>query len=111
MSKFTAAEVLDEACDMVPSLKREMLRAFAELLADLEQGKLVPRGANALNAAANGGKLAPDGMVMVPREPTEAMIKAMWDCWRGNHDKNFEYWQDDLYRAMLDAAMGEKPTS
>jgi hypothetical protein len=48
---------------------------------------------------ANG--YAPEGMVLVPEEPTEAMVNAGWI---DKEDVN----PDDIYRAML-AAHKEKP--
>jgi len=42
--------------------------------------------------------------VSVPREPTEAIREAMYDYWREHHYRNFEYWQDALYRIIVQAA-------
>lgn len=42
----------------------------------------------------------PEGMVMVPREPTEAMLKAGWQQWEGGTADECSA----IYRAMLSAS-------
>ena len=46
----------------------------------------------------------PEGYVLVPKEPTETMCDAGWNC----YDKNNDCSVGDIYKDMITAAQGGK---
>ena len=107
----------------MPKYDRELIARMLETPAVFEdasrreQARLLREAENLEADARTVVREVPEGMVLVPREPTEAMIEVICDSHAGN-----SIWPDDYgdssqairrreardgYRAMLAAASGE----
>lgn len=76
-----------------------------------EQARLLREADNLEADARTVVREVPDGMVLVPREPTDAMKAAGAACFPnrwGNGDATDGEDAADCYREMLSAASGEK---
>ena len=101
----------------MPKYDRELIARMLETPAVFEdasrreQARLLRESDNWEVDARTVVREVPEGMVLVPREPTDAMIDAAWECdaatdWVGEHKRIHS--AADCYRAMLAAASGEK---
>ena len=83
-----------------------------------EQIHLLCEAENLEVDARSAVRKVPDGMVLVPREPTDAMVEVICDrhagksIWPDDYDQSAQAIRRrqarDGYRAMLSAASGEK---